>query len=144
MRKKNFLLILINMLLVSNMSFAKITTDMEIDVELEIVKKITLSLGEMDLGGALPGTKNIEGKASFKVSGEIGRNLIVEFDDKVELRSKNTNDVIEVNLKLEKFTDKKIFIDGNTINDNIIGTIEEVKASPGAYEGKTKVSIRYE
>lgn len=144
MRKKNFLLILINILLVSSMSFAKITTDMEIDIELNVVKKLSLTVDNLDLGGASQGVKNINGKAKFMISGEIGKTVIVGFDDKVELRSKETNDVIEVNLKLEKFSDKKILIDKDMVTDNIVGTIEEVKASPGAYEGITKVSIRYE
>jgi len=125
----------------------------EIEVELEIVKNLSVQVDPMDFGDQIPGSTNVKITSNITVEGDSERYVLVEFVDKnnssnsgfVDLINKsNSGEKQRVYLELQSSKDGMLYISDGKVKDKIVGTINEVVDYPGYYEGSAIVKVRYD
>lgn len=153
MKKKfSFLIILYTLLFSMVQADSKKEGQVEIEVELEVIKGLSVEVTPMDFGDQIPGSTNIKITSSITVQGESDRYVLVEFIDKnnssnegfVDLINQNNNTKKQrVYLNLESSDDGILYITNDKVKDKIVGTIDKVVDFSGYYEGSAIVKVRY-
>lgn len=124
----------------------------EIEVELEIIKDLSVEVTPMHFGDCMPGATNIEATSNIEIEGEAGRWVLVKFFDRNNISNEGYIELINqadnskkqrVNLRLQSSNDGYLYINNGEVRDNIIGSIDRVVDNPGYYEGFAVVKVRY-
>lgn len=127
--------------------------DVEIEVELEVIKNLSVQVTPMHFGDCLPGETNKQAISDIEVEGESNRWVFIQFIDKNNSNNDgyiyliNQGDQTKrqrVDLKLQNKIFNYLYIDNGVGRDKIIGTIDKVVDNPGYYEGTAIVKVRYE
>ncbi|MFK4784975.1 hypothetical protein [Fusobacterium sp. MFO224] len=126
--------------------------EVEIEVELEVIKDLNVKVTPMHFGNQMPGATNVQSTSNIEVEGESGRWVFVQFVDK---NNSNNNGYVylinqedqtkkqRVDLRLESSDYGYLYINNTEVKDRIIGTIDKVVDDPGHYEGVAIVKVRY-
>ena len=125
----------------------------EIEVELEVIKDLSVQVDPMDFGDQIPGSTNVKITSNITVEGESERYVLVEFIDKINSSNSGFVDLINksnstqkqrVYLELKSSRDGRLYTSNGKVKDEIVGTINKVVDYPGYYEGSAIVKVRYD
>lgn len=126
----------------------------EINLELNVIRRLRVSTTPMDLGVGVQGQKMSSSQGThgyLKIEGEPNREVEISYPEDVEIFNKNKNGSLKVKVyspELGKKDDEDYEIRLTSRGEGKVTFVGEVrdtkKAPPGNYSGELKIKVRYD
>lgn len=126
----------------------------EINLELNVIRRLRVSTTPMDLGVGVQGQKMSSNQGThgyLKIEGEPNREVEISYPKDIEIFNKNKNGRLKVKVhspELGKKDDEDYEIRLTSKGERkvtFVGEVEDTKkAPPGSYSGELKIKVRYD
>lgn len=127
-------------------------TEVEIGVELEVIKSLEINASELNFGGIIAGETNVKKRSDLLIRGESGENVTVKLFDQTNLANEGFLDLNKdgdstkkqrVNLEIVGSTNGVFTLVEVGNNLKIEGTMTQVTNEAGTYRGMAVVRVTY-